>query len=117
MKLTDIQLIEVYSQIEQKKTIISWLRDNKIALKPAEVIDQLNEKYGTEVISSLVTAMRLSQRSKNVMVPIQRRINRLIQNDKLSSEDCDNLVASLQELSNSVIAKKENIQFNLNKVK
>ena len=110
MQLTDEQLADVKDNfLSQNKGVREWMTDNDLKvtdIRPREVIVQLKAKYGDEPIMTLMQGMRQTNFGKQFSMMASRMCGR----PGLTVEQCDMMLAKLQDAIITVNAKKVELQ-------
>lgn len=109
MNLTDEQLADAKSYLEQGKTPSIWMKDNNIEIgegaRPGRVVMLLRQKYGQETIQPLMVSMRSAMMVERIGLFSQNVISKAA-----TVERCDSIIAKLQDSIVLAEAKKTEIQ-------
>lgn len=110
MELTDQQMADIKDNyLAQSKTIREWMNDNELGpadIRSREVISQLKVKYGDETIQDLMKALRESRFGQQFAMMARRMCSR----PGITVEQCDKMLAKLQDAIVTVNAKKAELQ-------
>lgn len=109
MQLTDEQLAGAKAALEEKKRIVEWMQENELSrddIKPRDIITQLNEKYGQEVMQPIMQGLRQSMIGRQITM----MTSRIIERPNLTVETCDALIGNLQDALVTVQAKKAQLE-------
>lgn len=105
--LTDAQLAEAKSQMENGTRILSWLKEKQIAgMFPKDVVSQLREKYGDQEVNNSLSKLKSSAMGERISMIVAGILSR----ENVDSDTCENLISILQDCVTMVSAKKAEIQ-------
>jgi len=110
MELTEQQLNTIMNDyLKKKRTIREWMNDNRLGpadIRPREILQRLKAVYEEETVRDVMQALRQSRFGHQF--PLMA--SRLCQNRDLTVEQCDQLLAKLQDAVVTVNAKKVELQ-------
>ena len=110
MELTDQQLADIKDNyLGEAKTIREWMNDNELGvadIKPREILTQLKAKYDDETVNGLMKNLRDANLGRQFTMMSSRMCSR----PGITVEQCDQLLAKLQDATVTIQAKKAELQ-------
>lgn len=110
MELTKEQLSDIMANYLKKgKTIREWMNDNELGpadIRPRQILEQLKTVYKEETVQEVMKALREANFGRQFGMMASRMCNR----PGITVEQCDQLLARLQDATVTVNAKKAELQ-------
>ena len=110
MELTDEQLADIKENyLEKYKPFRHWMDDNSLTfddIRPRDIMVGLRAKYGVSEVRELMSALRKERVDKQFTM----MTSRMCMNPDLTVEQCESVIAQLQDAIVTMQAKKDELQ-------